>query len=64
MPMAELTLLLQLWKSLHFLFLFPRGNIGDSSSTRAQKKAKLDNDDELTHLMASIDNYSPNLYGF
>jgi len=38
-------------------FPIPRGgNIGDSSSTRAPKRAKLDNDDELTHLMTSLDN--------
>jgi hypothetical protein len=38
-------------------FPIPRvGNNGDSSSSRAPKRAKLDNDDELTHLMASLDN--------
>ena len=40
-------------------FPIPRGgNIGDSSSTRAPKRAKLDNDDELKHLMARLDNLS------
>ncbi|KAM0921183.1 hypothetical protein ACQ4PT_007073 [Festuca glaucescens] len=38
-------------------FTIPRGgNIGESSSSRAPKRAKLDNDDELTHLMTSLDN--------
>lgn len=38
-------------------FPIPRvGNNGDSSSTRAPKRARLDNDDEYQHLMASLDN--------